>query len=306
MIQVKTPVPPYATTNGTYWPNGLGTIPLPINLPDDRRTYIVITVANATAGDSLDTLVFNGIDLLGGAVPMVAGDEDQSADDIVAQIVTNTAGVFNGTAASNGQVIIYRDNDGIGQWIGTTFTATTSNGTILNVVETKWVIDEAGTYPDGTYYILNAFDPGVETVEPAYTQPSTTQMILPSGPFPAWSPVSLVPGLWIYVPSTHTLHQIVRQQLMGGSGLSATFGTHLFVVIEPPLPSTITTPIPFRAMPGPVPGLRVENSGAAAGVFNGQPFPADQVFDRSIRPQRLDVPVTYNSTGTAYTIITNP
>lgn len=310
MNQVKVPIPPYAVTDGSYWPNGLGTIPLPINLPDDGRTYIVITIANASAGDSLDTLVFNGADLLGGSVPMVAGDDDQSADDIVTQITANTsgslAGEFTGTAAAGGMVVIYRDDTSSGLWSGFSFTATTANGTIISVVPTKWVLEEAGTYPDGIYYIKNALDPGVLTVEPEPPVANPNIRTPPVGPTVFWSPVSLAPELWLYVPSTHTLHKIVWLQVTGGAPLSATFGTHNMVLLDPPLPITIAGTVPFMVMPSSIAAPFIENTGGAAGLVNGVNFPTGQVFDRSHFPQTLGRPLTYDSMGTQYTIITNP
>lgn len=303
MIPVKTPIPPYATTDGTYWPDGKGTIPLPVDFPNDGSTYVVVTVSNATAGDSLDTLVFAGIDLLGGAVPMVNADDDQSVDDIVTQIDTNTAGSFTGAAAVNGVSVVYRVDLGETGSVGPlTYTATTGAGSVITIVATRIVIGEADTFPTDRYYIMDALDPGVNTLDPEFVAPT----FLPTaGPSRTWSWQSIVTGMWIYAPLSHTLHKITRLQMMGGSGLSTTFGTHLFVVLDPPLPATIADPVPIRLMMGTVSGLRIENVGGVDGLLDGHNFPSLSVFDRSIAPQMLQNPLTYDSSGTEYTIVTN-
>lgn len=295
------PIPPFATTNGTYWPNGVGTIPLPYNFPDDGSTYIVITVGSANVADSLDTLVWGGTDILGGAVTMITGDDDQSADDIVTQITTFTAGIFIGTAAANGQVVISR-TDGRGVSGALVYTATTGGGTTFSITATPWVIDEAGAFPDGGYYILDALDPGVKTVYPEPVAPTFTD---PAGPIRPWPPVTITNSQWLYLPGTHTMHQVVLQTMMGGSGLSAKYGTHLFVTLEPPLPSTITAPVVFRVMPMPPAGLTIKNTGGANGLLNGYTFINGDTFDRSQFPQLVGKPLTYNSTGTTFTITVN-
>lgn len=296
------PIPPYAVTDGTYWPNGRGTIPPRIQLPDDGWTYIVIDISNATAGDSLDALIFNGIDILGASVPMVAGDEDQSADDIVTQIEATTANVFVGTAASGGRVVISRDNDGSGIAGTSYFTATTTNGTTISVVFTRWLIEEAGTHPDGKYYILDALDPGGRTIYPEYQEPT---LVPPSGPFRTAPWTTFADGLWIYMPEFHTVHMIKHHEMMGGGGLSGTWGTHLFVTLEPALPSTTSAQLPFEVIGTAPQGIVVANTGGADGELNGYNFPDGAVFDRSQFPQALNRPVTYDSSSTQYTITVN-
>jgi hypothetical protein len=232
---------------------------------------------------------------------MITGDDDQSADDIVTQITTFTAGVFIGTAAANGQVVISR-TDGRGVPGALVYTATTGGGTTFSITATPWVIDEAGAFPDGGYYILDALDPGVKTVYPEPVAPTFTD---PAGPIRPWPPVTITNSQWLYLPGTHTMHQVVLQTMMGGSGLSAKYGTHLFVTLEPPLPSTITAPVVFRVMPMPPAGLTIKNTGGANGLLNGYTFINGDTFDRSQFPQLVGKPLTYNSTGTTFTITVN-
>lgn len=285
MIPAKIPVPPYAVTDGTYWPNGLGTIPLPVNFPDNGGTYIVITISNASGGDSLDTLVFGGIDLLGGAVPMVAGDDDQSADDIVAQVLANTGGDFDGTAAASGMTVIYRA-DGHGSGAGLSYTATTGAGTVISAVATRWVLQEFGNPGDGTYWLLDALAPGVYI-------PDITSFS------------SLEPQQWLYLPEFHTLHQVVAFSLAGLGLLSSDWGTHVFVQLTPPPGTSPTTLYPVMVMPPMIGGITIKNTGGVDGEINGYNFESTDIFDRSSQGQLLVTPLTYDSTGTQFAISTN-
>jgi len=310
MIPAKTPMPPYATTDGTYWPDGKGTIPLPVDFPNDGSTYIVITVSNASAGDSLDTLVFAGVDLLASPVPMVAGDEDQSVDDIVAEIGTTTSGDFIGAAAIGGVAVVHwAATDLVATEGPLSYTATTGSGTIITIVATRLVITPASAAAGNkTYYLLDALDPGVTTIEPefyvpanayAYTQPPVDPR--------TWSIVSILQGAWLYIPATHTLHNVRTQTVMGDSGLSLKFGTHLFVELDVAIP-TLTTPgdtLPIRIVTSASQGLRIDNTGGASGEIDGHTIVATGTYDRSQFPQQVRKPITYDSTGTEFTIIVN-
>jgi hypothetical protein len=285
MFQVKTPIPPYAVTDGTYWPDGLGTIPLPVDFPDDGSAYVVITISGASAGDSLDTLTVGGIDILGAPVPMVAGDDDQSADDIVTQVDTNTTGLFTGTTAANGMVVIYR-TDGVGSGTGIEFTATTTNGTTMSVAQSRWVLQELGNTGDGTYYLLDALDPGNAI-------PDITTII------------SLVPGQWLYLPQLHTLHKVEAFDLAGLGSLSSDWGTHVSIKLSPPPATSPATLYPVVQLPPMIGGLTVRNTGGSSALLDGYNFAADGEFDRSIQGQVIYKPVTYDSSGTQLAISTN-
>jgi hypothetical protein len=285
MIPVKTPIPPYAVTDGTYWPDGLGTIPLPVEFPDNGSAYVVITISGASAGDSLDTLTVGGIDILGGPVPMVAGDDDQSADDIVSQVDTTTSGLFDGTVASNGMVVVYR-TDGIGNGSGMEYTATTSNGTTINVVQCRWVLQELGNTGDGTYYLMDALDPGNAI-------PDITTLL------------SLVPGQWLYLPQFHTIHKVLAFDLAGLGPLSSDWGTHVSLSLHPAPATSPATLYPVVQLPPMIGGLTVRNTGGSAAVLDGFNFAPGGEFDRSIQGQVLYKPVTYDSSGTQLAISTN-
>jgi hypothetical protein len=266
----------------------------------------VINISNASAGDSLDSLSFAGVVLVDTPVPMVAGDDDQSVDDIATAIDTETAGSFTAGAAANGQVTVYRaDLEEVGSVGSLSYTATTTNGTVISIVATRWVITPASAAAGNkTYYILDALDPGVTTIEPAYTPPT---YLPPATDLRTWSIASVLQGGWLYIPSTHTIHKVLAQSVMGGSGLSATFGTHLQVTLDVAIPSSFAPGdyLPLRVITGAAQGLTVQNIGGATGVLNGQTFIGGQIFDRSQFPQMLRTPITYDSSGTTYAITAN-
>lgn len=285
MIQNRPPQPPrYGRTDGTYWPDGKGTIPLPVDYPDNGGTYIVIDISNASAGDSLDTLVFHGIDLLGGAVPMVAGDDAQSADDIKTAVETQTSSVFDGVANA-GHLVIYRA-DGTGSaTTGFSYTATTSNGTVLSVVQTRFVVEEAGTTGDGAYYLMDAFNPGGQLVDINTVQ-------------------SLQPGQWLYFPQFHTLHKVV-QMAGAGDASAGEYGFQVFLKLDPVPATSTATEYPVVQMPPQFQAVTLVNDGRANGILDGASIPSSQGFDRSGQGRTIAWPMTYDSTGTSFSIILN-
>lgn len=281
MNPVHVAPPAYAVTDGTYWPSGQGTIPLPVIFPDDGGTYVYIQISGAAGGDSLDTLFFNGVDLLANAVPMVGGDDNQSALDVLAEIEATTSNVFTGTV-TGGTLVVYRDDGGSGvAGGGVQFTATTGAGTSISIVSARWVVEEAGS--PGRYYLMDALDPGVNIVDISTFY-------------------SLVTGMWLYFPDAHELCKVTSLKVTGGGLLSADFGTHVLLNLDPVPTTAPATQYIVQLMPPQLAGVTVENIGGAPGEIDNATFIDGQVFDRSIRSRQLSRPLLYDSSGTMFAI----
>lgn len=291
MNAVRTPV--YSRTDGTYWPSGQGTIPLPVKYPDNGESYVVINLSSASGADSLDTLVYAGIDLLGGAATFTGADAQQSLDDVLAQVQAQTSNVFDGTVTGNAgaaRLVIYRA-DGLnpgGSMVNTgiQYTATTGGGSVLAINNARWVMEQAGTTPEDGYYIMDALDPGVNVADITTIQ-------------------SLANFNWLYLPTLHTLHRVTQMYVAGGGAQSATHGTHVFVRLDPPPATSASTEYVVLQMPPQIGGVTVKNVGGAPGEIDGQLLADGDSFDRSVFKQSLDRPVTYDSTGTSFAITTN-
>lgn len=278
------PVPPYAITDGTYWPDGQGTIPLPIIYPDNGGTYVVVDISGAVGGDSLDTLVFNGVSLLTNPVPMVAGDDNQSALDVLAEVETTTSNVFTGNVTGGRLVINRADGNGL-QAGGVQFTATTGGGTTITALPTRFVIEENGPVA-GTYYIMDALDPGVNVADTL-----------------TWATITSY--MWVYIPALHSVHQLLSYRLAGGPLPLAATGAYFHVRLEPAPATSPATQYVIQLLPPALAGVNIKNIGAAAGDVNGMTFIPGQEFDRSVSPRTLNRPITYDSTGTSFAITMN-
>lgn len=285
------PTPPYAVTDGTYWPDGKGTIPLPVLYQDNGAAYVVIDLSTVDGADSIDSINFNGIPVLATPVTFTAGDAAATAADIAAQVATDTSLVFLGDVTGNAasaRLVIYRDlavNGLKRAQPSFSYTATISNTTIF-VSDARYVVEQAGAAPGDGYYIMDALDPGVRVADISTVQ-------------------SLAPRQWLYLPQFHTLHKVTEMFVTGGGSLSATWGTHVFVRLDPAPGTSASAEYTAVQMPPQVGGLTVVNNGGADGVLNGQPFEAGAEFDRSILGRQLREPITYDSSGTQYAISTN-
>ncbi len=278
------PVPPYAVTDGTYWPDGKGTIPLPVAYPDNGGTYVVVDISAAFAGDSLDTLVFNGTPLIGAPVSMTNADPTQSCADILTEVETFTGNVFSGNVVGGRLVINRTDGKGFDTG-GVQYTATTTNGTVISILPARWVLEQNG--PDaGIYYLLDALDPGSNVAD------TTT-----------WATVTS--NAWVYLPEFHSLHQIISWRVAGGPIPLATVGAYWHCRLDPAPATSPGNQYVVQLMPPALAGVNVRNIGAAPGDVNGAPLVVGQEFDRSIASRQLKRPVTYDSTGTSLAITMN-
>lgn len=289
MNLVKTP--PYAVTDGTYWPSGEGTIPLPVVYPDNGSSYIIITLSTVAGADSIDSITFNGFPVLSTPVTFTAADAAATAADIAAQVATDTSNVFLGTVAGNAgsaTLVIYRDL-AVNPYnrLPASFSHTeTISTTTFRIVNERYVMEQAGANPSDGYYLMDALDPGVNVADITTVQ-------------------SLAPREWLYLPEFHTLHRITEMYVAGLGSLSLTWGTHVFVRLDP-VPSTLpATQYLVLQMPPQVGGVTIVNNGGADGVLNGQPFVDGAEFDRSINGRMLREPLTYDSSGTQFAISTN-
>lgn len=281
---MMTPVPPYAVTDGTYWPNGQGTIPLPIIYPDNGGTYVVVDISGAVGGDSLDTLVFNGVTLLTNPVPMVPGDDNQSALDVLTEVETTTSNLFSGTVTGGRLVINRTDGNGLATG-GVQFTATTGGGTTITAVPARFVIEENGPVP-GTYYIMDALDPGVNVAD-------------------TLSFATIITYMWVYLPELHTVHQITSYRVAGGPLPLAAQGAYFHARLDPAPATTPGTQYIMQLLPPALAGVNIKNIGGAPGEINDAVFDDQQEFDRSITSRQLLRPITYDSTGTTFAITMN-
>lgn len=281
---MMTPVPPYAITDGTYWPNGKGTIPLPVVYPDNGGTYVIVDISAAFGGDTLDTLVFNGIDLLGGAVAMVAGNDNASALAVLAQVEANTAMLFSGNVVGGRLVINRTDGMGIATG-GVQFTDTVPGGTAITAVATRWVLEQNGA-DAGVYHLLDALDPGVNVADTL-----------------TWTTVTS--NAWVYLPAFHSVHKLVSWRVDGGPLPLAALGAYWHTRLEP-IPATVPgTQYVVQLLPPALAGVNIRNIGGAAGEVDGYNFINGQEFDRSIASRQLLRPITYDSTGTSFAITMN-
>lgn len=284
-IHIAPPV--FGQTDGTYWPDGQGTIPLPNVFPDDGNTYLVIDISLADAADTITDIFFNGTQVMSTPVTMTAADAEASANAILTAIETDTTLAFSGTVvgdATAARLVVARQ-DGIGNAGGTTsFGRVTAGTTVFTMVATPWVIRENGTHGDGTYVLLNALSPG--------TLPALVK---------EWSTISI--GQWLYFPDLHTLHQITHMEISFLTGDD--WGTAVDLTLAP-VPGTLSgTDYPILQMPTQLPGVKVANTGGTDGDLDGYVFPSTDVFDRSVLGQTLTRPITYDSSGTSYSISTN-
>jgi hypothetical protein len=269
------PQPPqYGVTDGTYWPDGPGTIPLPVRFPDDGGTYIILTVASAGAGDSLDSLIFGGVELLAAPVAMTAGDDTQSATDI-----GDALDPLEFDYVQNAGRIVIRRIDGIGGTGEFSFAYTNGSGTVITAYDTRWVLEESGGASDGTYWLMDAYDPGVNVVD-------------------ITSFFTLATDGWLYFPQLHTLHQIKSAAIAGGGLQSATLGTHVSIRLYPVPATSAATEYPVKAIPPMIRGVKVSNLTNVQGLLDGAPLIQNSPFDRLYARN----PMTYDSTGTEFSI----
>jgi hypothetical protein len=172
------------------------------------------------------------------------------------------------------------------------------------VVATRWVLTPAedhSTFPlDRAYYVMDALDPGVTTLKPAAI-PIPDPYIIEPDPrdLRTQPPLSTLRSAWLYFPHTHTMRYVEDEDQWGDD-------TKWLVRLRGDEVSGLPfgSFVPFVPVVGSGSMPRVQNTGGAPALIDGQLVPAGFAYNRSGSGQ-TSTAITYEAGGTTLAITTN-